>query len=93
MILHAPKEIGALIRERRSHMNLSQHELAGKVGVSRAWIIALEKGKPSVQLGLVLQTLRELGIPLRAGAEANERNAEGIDIDALVDSHSKGKKP
>ena len=93
MILRAPKEIGALIRDRRCKMHLSQQELARKVRVSRAWIIALEKGKPTVQLGLVLQTLRELGIPLRAGAEANERNAGGIDIDALVDSHSKSNKP
>ena len=93
MILHAPKEIGALIRERRSHMNLSQHELAGKVGVSRAWIIALEKGKPSVQLGLVLQTLRELGIALHVGAEVIGRSDDGIDIDAIIDSPSRNRNP
>ena len=92
MIVRAPKEIGAMIRERRSQMNLSQHELAGKVGVSRAWIIALEKGKPSVQLGLVLQTLRELGIALHVGAEA-KRSADGVDIDAIVDSPRRNRNP
>lgn len=86
MILRAPKEIGALIRDRRSKLHLSQQDLARKVRVSRAWIIALEQGKPTVQLGLVRQTLRELGVPLHVGAEANGRNDDGIDIDAIVDS-------
>jgi len=93
MILRAPKEIGALIRDRRSKMHLSQHDLARKVRVSRAWIIALEQGKPTVQLGLVLQTLRELGIALHVGVEASGRSDDGIDIDAIVDSPRRNRNP
>ena len=93
MILRAPKEIGALIRDRRTKMHLSQQELARKVRVSRAWIIALEQGKPTVQLGLVLQTLRELGIALHVGAEVIGRSDDGIDIDAIIDSPSRNRNP
>lgn len=93
MLLRAPKEIGALIRDRRTKMHLSQQELARKVRVSRAWIIALEKGKSSVQLELVLQTLRELGIALQVGGEAIRRSDDGIDIDAIVDSPRPNRNP
>ena len=93
MILRAAKEIGALIRDRRSQLNLSQQELARKVGVSRAWLVALEKGKPSVQLGLVLQTLNELGLSIHAGSDVNDRPSGGIDLDTLVDAGSLRKKP
>lgn len=86
MILRTAKEVGALVRDRRTQLNWSQQELARKVGVSRIWVVALEKGKPSVQLGLVLQTLRELGFSLHAGLDVYPPDSARIDINALVDS-------
>jgi y4mF family transcriptional regulator len=71
--IKTPSDIGALIRERRSRLGLNQQDLATKVGVRRLWISHLEQGKPTIQLGLVLRTLRELGINLSSfdSAEAS----------------------
>lgn len=57
-------DIGALIRDRRHQLGLNQQDLATRVGVGRIWISHLEQGKSTVQLGLVLRTLRELGLSL-----------------------------
>jgi len=37
--------------------------LADKAGVGRVWIIHLEKAMPTVEIGLVLGTLKALGSP------------------------------
>jgi HTH-type transcriptional regulator/antitoxin HipB len=71
MSLYTAKEIGALIRDHRRMKKLSQQDLAKRVGVSRLWLAQVEKGKPSAQLGLVLRTLRELGITLQAVVKAH----------------------
>jgi HTH-type transcriptional regulator/antitoxin HipB len=55
-------ELGAAIRERRRQLNLDQEELAKIVGVSRKWIIDVEKGKTRAEIGLILRTLDALGI-------------------------------
>ena len=57
-------DIGALIRDQRSRLGLSQQDLANRVGVGRVWIVHLEQGKPTLQIGLVLRTLKELGLRL-----------------------------
>jgi len=54
------RSVGALVRDQRKQRGWSQSQLAAKVGVSRLWIGHLEKGKESVELGLVLCTLRVL---------------------------------
>ncbi len=50
------------VHDRRKALGLSQTILAERVRVSRQWIAALERGKPSVELGKVLKTLRALGL-------------------------------
>ncbi len=62
--VRSAKEIGALIRELRRLKKITQDELAQRVGTSRLWITQVERGKPSAQIGLILRTLRELGITL-----------------------------
>ena len=54
------RSVGALVRDQRKQRGLSQGQLAEKVGVSRLWVGHLEKGKETVELGLVLRTLRVL---------------------------------
>lgn len=63
-----------LIRERRKELQLDQQELARRAGVSRQWIIDLERGKAGIGLGLVLRTLQVLGLALDV---APERVARG----------------
>jgi HTH-type transcriptional regulator / antitoxin HipB len=63
-LIKTSSDIGALIRDRRHQLGLNQQDLATRVGVGRIWISHLEQGKPTIQLGLVLRTLRELGLHL-----------------------------
>lgn len=86
MILQSAKDVGALVRDRRTELGLSQLQLAEKVGVSRVWLVQFEGGKPTAQLGLVLRTLRELQIPLKAEIEPTSSNTKKIDLGAIIDS-------
>lgn len=66
-----------LIRERRKELQLDQQELAKRTGVSRQWIIDLERGKAGVALGLVLRTIQVLGLVLDVAPErAPRKNAD-----------------
>jgi HTH-type transcriptional regulator/antitoxin HipB len=90
MLINAPIDLGLAIRARRKQLGLDQRELAARVGVSRQWIIAIEQGKSSAELGLVLRTLRELGVRLEVSNPDTEKRPRGrlataIDLDAIVD--------
>jgi y4mF family transcriptional regulator len=56
-----PADIGLLIRRERKEQNLRQDELAGVSGVGVRFIVDLEAGKPTAQIGKVLQVLQTLG--------------------------------
>ena len=64
MLLRTPNDLGSAIRDRRRRLNLDQDDLAKQIGVSRKWIIDVEKGKPRAEIGLVLRTLDALGLRL-----------------------------
>ena len=91
MILRTPKDVGAFVRQRRLELGLNQSALALRVGVSRQWIIEVEKGKPRAELGLILRTLQAL--ELRLSARAFQQNAKQsaplIDLDAIAQSARK----
>src|ERR1700680_242740 len=53
---------GALIRTRRKTLNMRQDQLALATGVGRRFLIDLEAGKPSCQLGRSLLVAEALGI-------------------------------
>ncbi len=54
-------DIGALIKSTRNAQNLRQDELAGAAGVGVRFIVDLEAGKPTAQIGKTLQVLQALG--------------------------------
>lgn len=91
MRLRTPAEFGALVRDYRTRQNLDQKSLAQKVGVSRQWIIEMEKGRAGAPLGLVLRTLGALGILLDAqpptpGDPKDKMASHGVDAYADIDS-------
>ncbi len=57
-------ELGAAIRDRRRLLKLAQSQLAQRIGVTRQWIIDIEKGKPRAEIGLALRALDALGMGL-----------------------------
>jgi y4mF family transcriptional regulator len=59
--VRSPADIGALVRTARKEQHLRQDELAGVAGVGLRFIVDLEAGKPTAQIGKVLQVLQTLG--------------------------------
>jgi transcriptional regulator with XRE-family HTH domain len=53
---------GSLIRSRRRALNMRQDQLALATGVGRRFLIELESGKPSCQLGRSLVVADALGL-------------------------------
>lgn len=53
---------GALVRERRRAIGMTQEDLAFATGLGRRFIIELEGGKPTCQLGRALIAASAVGI-------------------------------
>lgn len=66
MKLTRPADIGALVRDYRRARKLRQADLAARLQVSPKFLSQLENGKPTIQIGLALRVLRDLGIGLLA---------------------------
>ena len=62
-------DIGSLVKQRRKALGLTQATLAEQAGVGRRFLIELEDGKPTTQVGKTLRVLAMLGISL-VGVEA-----------------------
>ena len=88
MKIRTPLEVGLVIRERRRELNLTQAELAYKIGVGRQWISAVERGKSGAELGLVLRALRALDLAFSIDTGKHlPRSGDSIppiDIDAVI---------
>lgn len=62
--LTSPADLGLVLRAARRHAGVRLDDLAATARVSKQFVSDLEYGKPTVQLGLVLQVLAEIGLPL-----------------------------
>lgn len=59
-----PIEIGETLRATRKRLRITQADLALTSGTGLRFIIELERGKPTCQIGKVLRVLQTLGIEL-----------------------------
>jgi y4mF family transcriptional regulator len=59
-----PADIGDAVRRARKAMRLRQDELAAAAGVGLRFLVELEHGKPTTQLGKVLLVLDAVGLDL-----------------------------
>lgn len=64
MNIQNPEQLGNAIRARRKQLKVSQKDLALTCGTGLRFIIELEKGKTTCQIGKVLQVLQALGLQL-----------------------------
>ncbi|QNR97452.1 helix-turn-helix transcriptional regulator [Stenotrophomonas sp. 169] len=90
--LKTPDDLGSLIRQRRKALCWDQAKLAHEVGVSRRWIIEIEKGKPGAELSLILRTLNVLGLRLDAtSSDLPDGHVPRViprpDIDRIIDQN------
>ena len=60
-----PEQLGASIRARRRQLKVTQKDLAMTCGTGLRFIIDLEKGKQTCQIGKILQVLNALGLELQ----------------------------
>ncbi|MCL4178854.1 MAG: helix-turn-helix transcriptional regulator [Verrucomicrobia bacterium] len=60
-----PRQIGELVKATRKSLGVTQRDLAMTSGTGLRFIIELEKGKPTCQLGKVLTVLNTLGISMK----------------------------
>ena len=96
MQVRTDRDLGLLIRDRRKKLGLGQAALAANVGVSRQWIVGVEKGRPRAEVGLVLRTLRVLRVELNATFAGSPASSQTLyaglaDIDAVVDRARGGR--
>jgi HTH-type transcriptional regulator/antitoxin HipB len=92
MLVRAPADLGAIIRERRRQLKLDQAAFAKRIGVSRQWVIEIERGHARAELALVLRALDALNIQLDTIIGPIARRRPGaVDIDAIVAKAKKSK--
>jgi HTH-type transcriptional regulator / antitoxin HipB len=91
MFVRTPADLGAVVRDRRKQLKLDQATFAKRIGVSRYWVILIERGHPRAELGLVLRALDALDIQLDAGLRETNRHRRAVDIDAIV-AKAKGRR-
>jgi HTH-type transcriptional regulator/antitoxin HipB len=58
------EQLGTAIRMRRKQLKITQKELAMTCGTGLRFIVDLEKGKPTCQIGKTLQVLQALGLAI-----------------------------
>ena len=58
------KSIGALIRKTRKSQGLTQPELAAASGVGLRFLVELESGKETAQIGKAIAVIRALGLKI-----------------------------
>jgi HTH-type transcriptional regulator / antitoxin HipB len=61
---YTPEQIGKLIRETRKNLGVTQKDLALTSGTGIRFIIDLEKGKDTCEIGRALRVLNTLGIKI-----------------------------
>jgi len=59
-----PTALGRLVRETRRALRLTQPDLALSAGVGVRFLVDIEKGKSTSQIGKIMQVLAALGIQM-----------------------------
>jgi len=88
--LKTAEDVGNIIRQRRKALGWDQARLASESGVSRQWVVDIEKGKPRAELQLVLRVMNVLGLRLTAADQQTEAARIAIPaagLDDILDRH------
>jgi transcriptional regulator with XRE-family HTH domain len=84
--IQSVSDLGLVVRSVRRTSKIRLDDLAATAGVSKQFASDVEHGKPTVQLGLVLKLLSELGVPLTLDIPENVEKE-------LAQQRSKGVRP
>ena len=64
MKIRTTEQLGTAIRTRRKQLKITQKERAMTCGTGLRFIVDLERGKPTCQVGKTLQVLQALGLAI-----------------------------
>lgn len=73
---YTPEQIGELVRNARKSLDVTQKDLAMTSGTGLRFIIDLEKGKATCQIGKALTVLHTLGIKMTLNPPVEETPTE-----------------
>jgi HTH-type transcriptional regulator / antitoxin HipB len=89
------RDLATAVYARRLDLGLSQEELAARMGVSRQWISAFERGRPRAELGLVIRLLHTLDLRFELVERDSDRQSPergSVDLDALLEEHRPARR-
>ena len=92
MIVLAPRDLGLVVREARRSKRMTQGSLAAKAGVSRDWLMALERGNRGAELGRVLNTLAALDLRISVTARPVQSQPVRRSVASLNEIIARAKK-
>jgi HTH-type transcriptional regulator / antitoxin HipB len=73
---YTPKDLGKIVRDTRKKLGVTQKDLALTSGTGLRFVIDLEKGKETCQIGKALTILQTLGIKLALTPPATPAKGE-----------------
>lgn len=88
--------LGKMIRHGRKQRQMTQHELAARLGIARSTLQRAEKGDPKVELGIMFEAAALVGVKLFDADESDVRALSARMDDRLAvlpkHIHKSGKK-
>jgi HTH-type transcriptional regulator/antitoxin HipB len=75
-VKYRPRDIGKLVRDTRKSLGVTQRNLALTSGTGLRFVIDLEKGKETCEIGKALTVLQTLGIRVTLTAPASPAREE-----------------
>jgi len=76
MKVQNPEQLGEVIRAKRRQLKVTQKDLALTCGTGLRFIIDLEKGKATCQIGKTLQVIQALGLTIQISEPAISKEAK-----------------
>lgn len=92
LFIDSVERLAHIVAEERKASGVTQAELAEKAGVSRRFVIEVEKGHPRAELDKVLALLHALNIrPYALPPIASTVDPDAIDLDEHLLRYSRGE--
>lgn len=77
LVVSDPVALGRAVREVRRALGLRQPDLALSAGVGVRFLVDIEKGKPTAQIGKVMRVLATLGITVELSFPDGTKVSDG----------------
>lgn len=78
------KDFGDLVRSRRRALGLTQRQLAMVINTGERFIVDLEAGKPTCQIGKALAAARAVGVLLDGSWPTESARADGPELPEIA---------